>query len=199
MTTVCARNGTKRSFQIYSNHFALDLSHSFERDETEAEILRLISSQPSTVFAEADDGNNLPIHIAAAQSKSARVVEEIIRLYPEGLKLKNDDGRLPVHLAAKYNPSVTVLKSILEAYPSGLKERNNYGWLPIHCATVNGVSLGIVQELIKYYPVGLQQTTKDGMLPIHFAARSSPSFEIVRTVLEEFPGLITNLYLFDFE
>ena len=191
MTTIIdiVSSNNKRSHEvgISNNTFLLEIRDAIENDETENEILELIEKQPSTVFATPDEGNNLPIHIVATQTSSVKVMEEVIRKYPEGLRKKNDDGRLPVHLAAKYNISVDVLKVVLDAYPAGIKERNNYGWLPIHCSTVSGVSFTIVQQLLEYYPDGVKQLTKNDMLPLHFAARSSNCVEIVRAILRAYP------------
>jgi hypothetical protein len=55
---------------------------------------------------------------------------EQLQLYPEAVKLKDENGDLPLHTALKWKVSNDVIKIIFQAYLEAVKEQDKYGYLP---------------------------------------------------------------------
>ena len=61
----------------------------------------------------------------------------VYKLYPDAIKIANNDGSLPLHIAAKDNPDINILRILHNLYPDGIKIKNNDGQTPLDIAHQN--------------------------------------------------------------
>ena len=93
------------------------------------------SSRNNTIFL-----RKLPIHFACQFSAPKEVIMNLLDIYPEGIRAKDERGRLPVHLLFHINTNkleenealLDIAKYLLHLYPESLHIPDSRGMLPIH-------------------------------------------------------------------
>ena len=80
----------------------------------------------------------LPIHAAIVFGANEVVVHALLRSYPEGAELTDDQGMLPIHLAFRHNANEEVIDMLLKIYPEGANLRDRKGRIPITLVRVTG-------------------------------------------------------------
>jgi ankyrin repeat protein len=96
----------------------------------------LLNASPNDA-RHADENGHLPLHLPClvpfernARTKK-RILQLLIGVYPEALKMPDDDGNTPLHLAARQAHHAAI-KVILNAYyPKDAKPRHNDGATPL--------------------------------------------------------------------
>ena len=73
----------------------------------------------------------LPLHAALVFRAKTKVIAALIKSYPNGVRMKDDQGMLPLHLAFKYNSSESVIDILLQSYPKSIDMKDNKGRIPI--------------------------------------------------------------------
>ncbi len=135
-----------------------------------------------------DNYRYTPLHYLVCAHPSLNLVEKLIQLAPETVKVKNISGCLPLHLCCGYGASTEVIKMILEAYPEAAQIQDNNGRLPLHIACKFDASSDVKKMLLKAYPTASEVQDKDGELVLHLLCRSnSPSPDVIRMVIEGDP------------
>lgn len=76
----------------------------------------------------------LPLHAAVVFKASEDVIESLLTAYPEGAKLKDDQGMLPLHLAFRNGASEAVVNMLLVAHPQSVDIPDRKGRLPVTLA-----------------------------------------------------------------
>jgi len=120
-----------------------------------------VSSQNLLCFHKACENKNGTLEI----------VQLLYYIFPEALRLRDDDGWLPIHHLCcnedlDDSASIDILRFMLEIDPTLPREVGS-GWLPVHSA-VAYKSITFCKILIDVYPESLR-IEADGMLPIHIA------------------------------
>ena len=114
------------------------------------------------LHATADQGV-MPLHYAAEEHASAKVVAALLTVHPEGAGVKDRRGRLPLHLAISHwrqhtavvSPaSAEVVKLLLDAHPEGAKVKDSDGELPLQKAIMGRASAEVVKLLREAHPEG---------------------------------------------
>ena len=135
-----------------------------------------------------DNYRYTPLHYLVCAHPSLNLVEKLIQLAPETVKVKNISGCLPLHLCCGYGASTEVIKMILEAYPEAAQIQDNNGRLPLHISCKFDASSDVKKMLLKAYPTASEVQDKDGELVLHLLCRSnSPSPDVIRMVIEANP------------
>mmetsp|Transcript_26752 Transcript_26752/g.62523 ORF Transcript_26752/g.62523 Transcript_26752/m.62523 type:complete len:509 (-) Transcript_26752:1004-2530(-) len=95
----------------------------------------LIESNEKAIMTKGNKGY-LPLHCACDSGASVEVIEFLESLYPEGVKLVDDeDGYLPLHLACKAGKTKEeVYRCLLTSYPEAYQIQDYFGRLPIDYA-----------------------------------------------------------------
>lgn len=65
------------------------------------------------------------------------VVEKLIEVYPEGAKMKDDEGMIALHHVCRNGGSINAINCILDAYRAGIYERDNKGRTPLESTQVS--------------------------------------------------------------
>jgi len=130
----------------------------------------------------------LPLHQVCALDPPLRVVEALLKAYPEATH-KHDIyfHRVPLHIATSRAASAEVVKMVLAAAPGAAKQQDALGRVPLHYAVFSHDSLEIILTLIRTYPAGIKVMDYKGWLPIHVACRCGTTLPIMRALLESYP------------
>ncbi len=76
----------------------------------------------------------LPLHAAVVFKASEEVIESLLTAYPDGAKLKDDQGMLPLHLAFRNGASEAVVNLLLVAHPQSVDIPDRKGRVPLTLA-----------------------------------------------------------------
>lgn len=140
-------------------------------------------------FMEARDGcGRLPLHLAVCAEREdrdvARVIDLLLPLHPEAMKINDGSGRLPFHIAVSSkrgeNTTMKIIKRLLYHCPDALKSESENlhenGRLSIHEAIRAGQTWNICELLIKTYPEALSAIDrKSGLHPLALSAKEIQS------------------------
>lgn len=74
----------------------------------------------------------LPLHTAITHLAPLRIVEALVAVYPQAVRLADSQGNLPLHISFMTNAK-DVSSFLLKLFPEGLMECNEDGNLPIEC------------------------------------------------------------------
>lgn len=95
--------------------------------------------------------SQLPLHAAISYAAPAVVIQKLVDLYPDALRMRDHERMLPVHLAFGFALPDPVLSLLLKAYPGSAQERGPGGRLPHQCCElgpnkVRGEVFGMIAE-----------------------------------------------------
>lgn len=143
------------------------------------------------------NGQELPLHIAAQQSRHLDVVRVLIKAFPQGARCKDDCGNLPVHRCAMTSNSVSIMRALIAANPEALTLKNNDDLLPLHiCASLEHCNEYVFDLLFNFYPaaagmlftVGRAQSftssTHEGEITLAFLPEQLSTTTILHNSLE---------------
>lgn len=112
----------------------------------------MIDHFPS-VMHKLDNEGNLPLHMAAASSNIAMIME-VRNRFPGAASVQNHDGLLPLHLAvmscALFSAGEEAVRLILDMFPGSVYVRDNDGNTPLHivAGTLRGdIGVDIIYQL----------------------------------------------------
>jgi hypothetical protein len=99
---------------------------------------------------------------------AARLIEALIEVYPDGPKMKDDQGMLPIHLACRNGASKGVVLT-LTAFPESFGVQDRKGRVPadpgIEFFCQQGLSCNLLSAFRRYdepYPMQLTPTSSRG-------------------------------------
>ena len=141
--------------------------------------------------AKIPDGKftQLPLHHAVRKKASLAVVQELLRVFPEGAERKTKDGLLPLHHATrkakKNKEALNVVKELLASYPDGAQVPDTAdGNLPLHNAIRKEAPPEVIEEVLKAYEDAVEVEDMDGFLPLHYAALIHPPIRVFKALLD---------------
>jgi ankyrin repeat protein len=134
-----------------------------------------------------DENNRTPIHALAAARAPSDLVERILKLAPETIKVQDKYGRFPLHWALICNTSSDVIYMLYEAYPKAAEVHNINERLPLHLALQFNASVDVINMLFKAYPQAVEIQDKYGNLPLHYALCRNASNDVVTMLLKAYP------------
>ena len=166
-------------------------------DPNMALIKRLKVFDPDFGTRLTDYGRYTPLHLAARLSNSSAVIQELIRLCPETMAVRNSEGRFPMRdsLDNHTDKSSDILQAFVDAAPVSEITADDSNTL-LH-AVLHNVSIydsraeALTTILVKAFPDSVNTLDWNQMLPIQIAAyRSSTS--VLKTILEANPENLKN-------
>lgn len=130
----------------------------------------------------------LPIHMACALRAPRKMINALIRAYPEGLARRETSfRRLPIHIACRNGASSGTVSALLNGHPEGAQATDSMGRLPLHYACSEGASLEIVNDLLVAFPRACRAADCRGWLPIHVACTTGTPAAVIKALLEAYP------------
>jgi len=77
------------------------------------------------------DGNRVPNGIVGNVS----ILQELVDVYPESVKMADDEGKLPLLLCCRNGASFNIISYLLDSYPEGIHHLDNNGGDCFYLAT----------------------------------------------------------------
>jgi len=96
----------------------------------------------------------LPLHIASAESRSAKVVSRIIEMNPAALLIRDKDGQLPLPLAVE-NEVAAIGRVMLRAQP--LVEGVDGQVMSLYCGAVSNATRALIRSILMIAKRGARQ------------------------------------------
>ena len=111
-----------------------------------------------------------PLHWIVFKRLPIDLVEILIQLAPETLRIKNDLGKLPFHLAC-HGGSLDLIRIMMNANPGSIQAKDQSGNLPLHLSCHSGASLEVLNLLIEAYPESVHEKNRNMDLPSQYLKR----------------------------
>jgi hypothetical protein len=174
------------------------------RNEARDKILSLYSEIQNE---DHDASRVLVLHAAARLKISALNLGQLIKDYPDLVRLQYPDGSngsLPLHFAAAAVGSdhLERLEPLLTAYPDAIKCLDVNGMIPMQIALINGAQIEVMKVLVDSFrpalkypflprtPVPQELVPLVGLLPFHIASCRSYSLDVIYQLLVECPDCV---------
>jgi Ankyrin repeats (3 copies) len=107
-----------------------------------------------------------PLHYACERRPPVRVVESLIKAYPEAASRRAmPGGALPLHIAATWYAEEASVKALLDTDRNACKTLDELGNLPLHSACFSGTSTAVLENLLRGYPKAVLARNNQGSLP----------------------------------
>jgi len=160
-----------------------------------AEIVDFLFMESTTVFVSGssrpqyyNNDNSLPIHTAAGNASSLKVVESCIKAFsPACLEMRNDYGETPLHAAGwNQNPVAhAIAHELCHRNPDVLTFTDRNGALPIHAASENTPYLGVFETFLDMNPSTLHREDDQGCNVLHAVCcnQTDAATSIIRRIL----------------
>lgn len=131
--------------------------------------------------AGADQCNRLPIHMAAASTRSQEsLISKLVHLNPRGVTLVDRQGKLPLHLACEIGKNWDAgVRAIHSAFPDAVNqgENNPRGWLALHmAANAPSFNVELIEKLVELNPAAAGIADQNGRYPLHLACQSGKTW-----------------------
>ncbi len=135
--------------------------------------------------------NNTPLSWLACGKSPSDLVERLLQLAPDTIKIQHIDGSLPLHAALYNSASSDVITTIFKAYPKAAEVQNDDGELPLHYALENNASSDVIKMLFQAYPEAAEVRNDEGESPFDIALNNNASDNVINMLFEGRTKLIT--------
>ncbi|KAF2322296.1 hypothetical protein GH714_010668 [Hevea brasiliensis] len=144
-------------------------------------IFRLLLQSPTR---NTDSLNSLegspPAHATIIEGK-IDMLEEMAKVNPELLQLKDGKGRNVLHWAA-HRGNLNAVGFLSRKFRWSMFEMDDKGFFPIHIASKKG-HVNVITELLKHWPYPTELLSREGQNILHVAAKSGKN-NVVKYILE---------------
>lgn len=150
------------------------------------------------------DRRSLPIHIVCSnrsgdEREHLKILDILIKAYPESLLEDDRDDNLPIHMASRYK-SAAVCKLLLDSCPETVTMAGGLGFLPIHNACQFRL-LENVKLLLEVAPDTINaESAIGGYCPIHCAVDgigNGSTFQVLEYLLQMDPTCASKPFIHD--
>lgn len=157
-----------------------------------------------------------PLQYALVYRQPSHVIETLLRLFPESVRLTNHgtEKRTPLHLACSlvpeksisttgclYQPDVFPDRDVIELlkmyYPSAVQIADNLnGMTPLHYVCQwnqsqwSHIQLSILHSFFVTSPMAIHAVTTDMQKPLHIASRSGAPTNVLALIIEYDPSQV---------
>lgn len=129
----------------------------------------------------------LPLHKACVLQPPEHVITNLLTVYPEAAKSRDQDGWLPIHCACFYGADDKIVSLLLNSHSKGAQSKDDEGRLPLHYACLKGASQDVVDVLLASFPKGAMSKDDEGRLPIHHACSKGAPEGVIDALLKASP------------
>jgi hypothetical protein len=170
----------------------LPLHAVFERPGADLSVIDCLHTAfPGALLNKDEEGDRLPLHMAAMKGASTAVMRYMVEALPQSLQAIDREGNLPLHYAAIYSCEA-VVELMANLSPDACQHANTKARLPLHllCARVwdqESLSLSLIRNIIRHYPEAVRLPERQGRLPLHLACEQGhPRQDIVKLLVNSF-------------
>jgi ankyrin repeat protein len=135
----------------------------FNESTHRAQIVKcLLDADPGAAKMLNSDGDT-SFHIALDQECGHEILDQLIKFFPEGLKISNDIGYLPLHVACftkDFPRTKENVDLLLNAYMIAAGTPSASGFLPAHIAAEHSTH-DVLESLLSAYPEAINHRCQD--------------------------------------
>jgi len=155
-------------------------------------IKAVLDANPDAVLELEAKSGMLPIHLACTnRCVSVSMVEELLKVYPEGARVQSRTGDLPLHYAAKCGNAAELVALLLNVHPTATASANKEGNLPLHeICSRSHVDNNIVRLIMASNPRAIRVKNFKGQLPLHCACFWRNPTYVIAAMLHSYPESI---------
>ncbi|KAK1734111.1 ankyrin repeat domain-containing protein [Skeletonema marinoi] len=157
-------------------------------DAAALEILKVLIERHPEAIRHAENGGELPIHLAA-KTLTPEFCRVLIEAYPRSVRMRDATDAMPLHYACYLNTVATV-EYLSRLYPDAINHATTRGFYPIHFTMIgfrrrkNPIdAVDIVKFLLDYDPNAAQQKIYGESL-LHLACRLEYNDSIIHATRE---------------
>jgi len=126
-----------------------------------------LQAYPDAASESDDNGDWLPIHMAAEFPSDVRVIRALLDTYPDGAAKCDKSHRLPLHIALKYDAVIEVIQALVDVNPNAARLEEEHGRLPLHVAAKFQAG-DVVDVVLRAYPDAASESDNYGCVPAHY-------------------------------
>jgi ankyrin repeat protein len=147
---------------------ATELYQHIENKDWDAALGRLESTpaEAKTWVSRREYGSDktrwrlLPLHAVCIFRAPLALIEALIEVYPDGPKMKDDQGMLPIHLACRNGASKGVVLTLLTAFPESYGVQDRKGRVPADLVELSSsANKEVVMQSIKRFQKDMMSQT----------------------------------------
>jgi hypothetical protein len=120
---------------------------------------------------------------AARHCTTDKVINALLSIHPDAVKIPNKIGQLPLHVAAGFSKSLSVVAALLSAHPDSVKHADIFGRLPLHEAAMRCENPETIRSIFSAHPEAARISDADGCLPLHHAVSTNQRRSVVIELL----------------
>lgn len=131
-----------------------------------------------------DDYGAAPLHAAVASDAGSDIIERLLDMDPEAVRLLDISNLLPLHDALRNKDPSSVADTLLDRYPEGVRVADSQGRFPIHFACQHGAPVELVQRMVEIDPDSVKMVDQRGDCPLYKACRAG-DLELVQFLADQ--------------
>lgn len=136
----------------------------------------LLSCARDAVIAGRYAKGDCIVHLAVRVGNT-HTMTELLRCWPEGMRVANSFGQLPIHLAAR-NGRTDTLQVLLEFGPDSVMKLDRSGDSPVHLAARHG-KIQALRVILRLFPSAATSVNAPGETPFDVAADGNTLIELL--------------------
>ena len=170
-------------FEVISRKDWSAVSMLLEDVPTVASKICKFSQGISFVASSGGGKGNLALHEACKHQPTIKIVNSLLEVYKDAVKIPGQCAYLPLHYACSSGASREVISRLIEVYPAATRTRDELDdALPLHLAAKWGASSDVIMEILAAYPEGSFIRDASGKTPMDHA-KKLPSGELQLSVV----------------
>jgi len=143
--------------------------------------IRLIAEADPNMVHETGFGRRTPLHYACWGKASLEVLQYLVELSPDKVKVQCKYGWLPLHNACMHQAPLEVIQYLVEQFPDSVKVKDAFKRLPLHyaccSASVCGVQPACEEQVVRYSvnmnPEAVKEANSTGSILCNWKAVAS--------------------------
>ena len=143
---------------------------------TECVVRSLIHDYDADIYAR-DDGNNMPLHVAALKERNCTVFNGC------DINIRDPSGKTLLHRVCK-SGSVSLVRSLIHDYNADINARDNENNTPLHVAALHGRK-EVALFLIKEFGCDINIRDTSGKTLLHRVCKSG-SVSLVQSLIHDY-------------
>ena len=114
---------------------------------------------------------------------SVKIMHLLLKMWPESVKITDNDGRMPLHLACSRGAPFPVFQTVFQAFPQATLLPSAEDRYPLHMACLHNKRPEVILFLADRAAQVISQQDSLGFTPLHLACASSPQVDVIDALL----------------
>ena len=126
----------------------------------------------------------LPFHYACTFRASLEVVDWMLQLDSNVVRISRTDGMYPLHLAIFFQSPTNVVNRLLQVWPEAAQQDYTGEWSILHAAAAGQASLDLVQRVYQLNPQSVVSLDERERTPLHQACWKRGNLPVIQFLVE---------------